>query len=237
MSRLASFRRLCGNVPLIAASMLKCDFGNLQRDVALLESAKADVLHLDVMDGHFVPNLSYGPVVIERLRGLTELPFDTHLMISDPARYLDDFLAAGCDWMTFHVEAVPEPVPLLRRIRERGAVAGLAVNPGTPVTTVLPILDECDVVLVMSVQPGFGGQSFMPQVLDKVKQIADHRKDGPLISIDGGIGPKTIAAAANAGAENFVIGSAIFESTDFTAAISELRQLAVARRTDAILGV
>lgn len=217
--------------------MLKCDFGNLQRDVSLLESGGADVLHLDVMDGHFVPNLSYGPVVIERLRELTELPFDTHLMISDPARYLDDFLNAGCDWMTFHVEAVPEPVPLLRRIRERGAVAGVALSPGTPVEKVLPILGECDQVLVMSVEPGFGGQSFMPRVLDKVKQIVERRESGPLIAIDGGIGPKTIAAAAEAGAESFVVGSAIFETADYPAAIADLRECAAAHRTNAILGV
>jgi ribulose-phosphate 3-epimerase len=222
---------------LIAPSMLKCDFGNLQRDVSLLESAKADVLHLDVMDGHFVPNLSYGPMVIERMRELTDLPFDAHLMISDPARYLDDFLNAGCDWVTFHVEAVPEPAPLLRRIRDRGAVAGISLNPGTPVATVLPVLGECDLVLVMSVEPGFGGQSFMPRVLDKVRRIAERRGSGPLISIDGGIGPETIAAAADAGADVFVAGSAIFDTGDYSAAISGLRQRARSHRTDAILEV
>jgi ribulose-phosphate 3-epimerase len=217
--------------------MLKCDFGNLQRDVSLLESAGADVLHLDVMDGHFVPNLSYGAVVIERMRDLTDLPFDAHLMISEPARYLDDFLKAGCDWITFHVEAVPEPVPLLRRIRERGAVAGISLNPGTPVEKVLPVVDECDLVLVMSVEPGFGGQSFMPQVLEKVTRIAELRNTEMLISIDGGIDSKTIAAAAEAGADVFVAGSAIFEATDYAAAISDLRERAVAHRADASLGV
>jgi len=237
MSRLASFRRLCGNAPLIAPSMLKCDFGNLQRDVSLLESGDADVLHLDVMDGHFVPNLSYGPMVIQRMRELTDRPFDAHLMISDPARYLDDYLNAGCDWVTFHVEAVPEPIPLLRRIRDRGAIAGIALNPGTPAAAVLPVLDECDLVLVMSVEPGFGGQSFMPRVLDKVRQIAARRTNGMLISIDGGIGPETIAAAAEAGADVFVVGSAIFDTADYSAAITDLRQRARAHRADAILNV
>ena len=159
----------------------------------------AGILHLDVMDGHFVPNLSYGPMVIERMRELTDLPFDAHLMIAEPERYLDEFLNAGCDWVTFHIETVSDPKPLLRRIRESGAVAGLALNPETPVSSVLSILDECDLILVMSVEPGFGGQKFLPDVLDKVRQIADHRRNGTMISIDGGIGPSTITAAATTG--------------------------------------
>src|SRR4051794_39106581 len=144
-SRQAVLEQLGTSTPLVAPSLLKCDFGNLQREVELLESAGAKVLHLDVMDGHFVPNLSYGPVVIERLREKTDLPFDAHLMISDPARYLDNFLKAGCDALTFHLEAVPEPRPLLERIRERGAIAGLAINPGTTVESLEGLLGDCDV--------------------------------------------------------------------------------------------
>ena len=237
MSQLSRFEQLRSDVPLIAPSMLKCDFGNLHREISLLEAGKADVLHLDVMDGHFVPNLSYGPMVIERMRELTDLPFDAHLMIAEPERYLDEFLNAGCDWVTFHVETVSDPKPLLRRIRESGAVAGLALNPETPVSSVLSMLDECDLILVMSVEPGFGGQKFLPNVLDKVRQIAEHRRNGTMISIDGGIGPSTIAAAADAGADCFVAGSAIFDQHDYALAISELGRLASRQPADAIPGV
>ena len=142
--------------------MLKCDFGNLHREIELLESAHAPMLHLDVMDGHFVPNLSYGPMVIERLRELTELPFEAHLMISDPTRYADDYLKAGCNLLTFHLEAVPEPRPLIEHIHSKGACAGLAINPKTPVERLEPLLNAADLFLVMSVEPGFGGQKFIP---------------------------------------------------------------------------
>jgi ribulose-phosphate 3-epimerase len=136
MTEHAVLHGLLGAVPLIAPSMLKCDFANLHREAALLESAGAKLLHLDVMDGHFVPNLSYGPVVISSLRAITKLPFEAHLMISEPERYLDAFLEAGCNLVTFHIEAVPEPTGLLRRIRQGGAAAGLALNPETPVDLV-----------------------------------------------------------------------------------------------------
>ncbi len=202
--------------------MLKCDFGNLHREVELLESAGAKILHLDVMDGHFVPNLSYGPVVIERLRPLTELPFEEHLMISDPARYLDDYLKAGCNVVTVHLEAVPQPRALLDRIRERGAAAGLAINPGTPVERLEPLRDAFDLVLVMSVEPGFGGQKFMPSALSKVRWLRSRLKPDVRLSIDGGIDRTTIAEAARAGADVFVVGSAIFDAEDYGRALDDL---------------
>lgn len=205
--------------------MLKCDFGNLQREVSLLESAGAQVLHLDVMDGHFVPNLSYGPLVIERLRPLTGLPFDAHLMISDPGKYLDDYLAAGCDAVTIHFEAVPEPGPLLERIRRQDALAGLAINPGTPIEAITSLLPQCDLVLVMSVEPGFGGQTFQPKALDKLRALRARLPESVLLSVDGGIGPKTIAATAHAGANMFVVGSAIFDARDYGEAIREMTAL------------
>jgi len=229
MSPPAILQKLRSSIPLIAPSMLKCDFGNLHREVELLESAGAKVLHLDVMDGHFVPNLSYGPMVIERLRSLTDLPFDAHLMISEPARYLDDYLKAGCDCLTVHVEAVPDPVPLLRRIRESGALAGLALNPGTPVEAVEPALPLCDLVLVMSVEPGFGGQTFIPSALDKLRRLSGMVKSETLLSIDGGIGPSTIGSAAEAGAHVFVAGSAIFDAGDYRSAVEELAGIAGGR--------
>jgi ribulose-phosphate 3-epimerase len=202
--------------------MLKCDFGNLHREVQLLETGGAKILHMDVMDGHFVPNLSYGAMVIERIRELTELPFEAHLMISEPGRYLDDFLKAGCNVLTFHLEAVPEPRPLLARIREKGALAGLAINPKTPVEALEPFLDAFDLALVMSVEPGFGGQKFIPSALDKLGWLRSRLKPGTFASVDGGIDLETIADGARAGANIFVVGSAIFEAGDYGQAIAEL---------------
>lgn len=226
MSRPVLLRQLRDAVPLIAPSMLKCDFGNLHREVEQLESAGAKLLHLDVMDGHFVPNLSYGPVVIERLRELTEIPFDAHLMISDPARYLDEFLKAGCDCVTFHIEAVDDPLPLLEKIQAAGALSGLALNPGTSVERLEPALSLCDLVLVMSVEPGFGGQQFMPNSLEKLKRLKQSIQPDTLLAVDGGIGPSTIRECARSGANMFVAGSAIFDANDYQQAIDELSQLA-----------
>lgn len=226
MSRRTTFQELHDGSAVIAPSMLKCDFGNLHREVELLEAAGSRVLHLDVMDGHFVPNLSYGPVVIERLRQLTELPFDAHLMISEPERYLDDYLKAGCDAITIHIEAVPEPRALLERIREAGSAAGLALNPGTPVEAIAPVLDVCDLVLVMSVEPGFGGQKFMPSALEKLQTLKSLISPETILSVDGGIDPETIGATAAAGANFFVAGSSIFDKRDYRDAARELAESA-----------
>lgn len=212
--------------PIIAPSMLKCDFGNMHREVELLEQADAKVLHLDVMDGHFVPNLSYGPMVIERLRDLTETVFDAHLMISEPDRYIKEYLKAGCDCITFHIEAVPEAADLLKQVRDGGAVSGLVVNPGTDVKTIEPYLELCDMVLIMSVEPGFGGQKFMPVCLDKLKWLKANMAEDSLIAIDGGIGMETISQTAEAGANLFVCGSSIFDQSCYKEAMSGLRELA-----------
>ena len=158
-------------LPVIAPSMLKCDFGNLNCEIEKLDRAGARWFHWDVMDGHFVPNLSYGAMVIQSVRPRTKVLFEAHLMITDPAKYLDSYIKAGCDVITFHVEAVPEPTALLKRIKSAGCQAGLAINPKTPFQRIEPFLEECDLVLVMSVEPGFGGQKFMPEVLDKVRSI------------------------------------------------------------------
>ena len=212
--------------PIAAPSMLKCDFGNLHREIELLDSAAAALLHLDVMDGNFLPNLSYGPMVIERLRSLTNTPFDAHLMISDPARYLDEYIKAGCEAITFHLEAVPEPISLLRAIRRKGVVAGLAVNPGTPFAAAAPFLGECDLFLVMSVHPGFGGQKFIPDVVSKIRDARSLAGEDLIISVDGGIGRSTIAQCAQAGCDIFVAGSSVFDEPCYTTAIAELQQLA-----------
>lgn len=209
----------------IAPSMLKCDFGNLLEEVRKLERAGAQVLHWDVMDGHFVPNLSYGAMVIQALRNQTSLFFDAHLMISEPERYLQDFLRAGCQAITIHIEAVPNPQTLLEQIRSSGAKAGLALNPPTPVSAVIPYLSACDLVLVMSVMPGFGGQSFMPEVLPKLQELRALLAPEVILSVDGGVGPATIQKCAQAGAQWFVTGSAIFEQVDYGNAIQHLRHL------------
>jgi ribulose-phosphate 3-epimerase len=183
------------------------------------------------MDGHFVPNLSYGPMVIERVRPLTKTPFDAHLMISDPAKYLDEYVKAGCEAITFHLEAVPQPVSLLREIRKRNLVAGLAINPGTPFSAAEPFLRECDLFLVMSVNPGFGGQKFMPEVVPKIAAARALAGNYLIISVDGGIGRSTIKQCADAGCDVFVAGSSVFDEPCYTAAIAELEQTATGSRS------
>jgi ribulose-phosphate 3-epimerase len=195
--------------------MLKCDFGNLHRELALLDDANLPLLHLDVMDGAFVPNLSYGAMVIAGMRPLTSTPFDAHLMIADPAKYVDEYIKAGCEAITFHLEAVPEPTELLQAIRRQDCVAGLAINPETPIEAAEPFLDECDLLLVMSVNPGFGGQSFMPEVLPKVVRARELAGERLLISMDGGVAGETIGRCAEAGTDLFVAGSAIFDQPDY----------------------
>lgn len=212
--------------PIIAPSMLKCDYANMQSELDRLAAANAHWLHWDVMDGHFVPNLSYGAMVIQSLRPGTKAFFDAHLMISDPAKYLDDYLKAGCDAITIHIEAVPEPTALLRQIRAAGRLAGVAINPGTPISRVEPFLSDYDLVLLMSVEPGFGGQKFMPEVLEKARQLKPKLAPGTLLSIDGGIDADTIASAAAAGCEVFVAGTAIFGKADYTSAVQNLERLA-----------
>jgi ribulose-phosphate 3-epimerase len=210
--------------------MLKCDFGNLEREISALEAAGARSLHWDVMDGHFVPNLSYGAMVIQRVRPRTNLLFDAHLMIANPERYVPEYINAGCDWITFHLEASQEPVPLLRTIRSAGCLAGVAISPDTPVEALGPCMGACDLVLVMSVYPGFGGQSFLPGSTDKVKAVRELFSPDTLVSIDGGIGPKTISQVAAAGTDVFVAGSSIFDQACYETAIREMEGLAQAAR-------
>lgn len=221
MNRQDVLEHLRASTPVVAPSMLKCDYGNLSREMERLSQAEAQLIHWDVMDGHFVPNLSYGAMLIQKARCQTDMVFDAHLMISNPADYLDGFIDAGCEAITVHLEAAPDPSDLLTRIRSAGCVAGLAINPATPVDAAIPFLGDCDLVLVMSVEPGFGGQRFMPEVLPKLSALRAQRED-LILSIDGGIGPDTIRAAADVGANVFVAGSAIFDQDDYVSAIADL---------------
>jgi ribulose-phosphate 3-epimerase len=231
MTRQSVLETLRTAAPVIAPSLLKCDFGNLQREVSLLEPCGETLFHWDAMDGHFVPNLSYGAMVVERVRPLTRRMFDAHLMLSDPAKYIDGFIKAGCQCITFHIEAVPEPTALLRKLKEADVVAGLALNPGTPVDRLFPFLGEVDQVLVMSVEPGFGGQKFIPAALDKLHALRQRMPADAVLSVDGGIDRYTIGAAAAAGAQVFVAGSAVFDQPDYDVAIRDLRKQAQQAKT------
>ncbi|MCE5269491.1 MAG: ribulose-phosphate 3-epimerase [Planctomycetaceae bacterium] len=211
--------------PLVAPSLLACDFARLGDEIRRVEEAGAKVLHLDIMDGHFVPNLSFGIPVVKAIRRVTKLPLDVHLMISEPARYVRQFREAGADLLTIHVEAVPDPRALLDEIRTSGAAAGISLNPPTPLEKLDGCLDHCDLVLVMSVMPGFGGQEFQPVALEKLRRL---RKSHPnlLLSVDGGLNRDTAGAAAEAGADVMVAGSALFSQNDYGRFIQEMTGLA-----------
>jgi len=226
MSSKELVRHLRSAGPLVVPSLLSCDFGNLQREIERVEAAGVQLLHLDVMDGHFVPNLSYGFPVLEAVRRVTELPLDVHLMIGNPQDYLQRYRDAGADLLTIHAEAVDDPRPLLEEIRELGAAAGIAINPPTPVAAIEGCLDCCDLVLVMSVMAGFGGQPFDPAALDKLRQVRPLAGDHMLLSVDGGINTRTIGACAEAGADLFVVGSALFTQTNYRQHVAELTRLA-----------
>jgi ribulose-phosphate 3-epimerase len=212
--------------PVILPSLLLCDFGNLEREIRRLEDAGVQAFHLDVMDGHFVDNLTYGLPVVEAVRRITRFPLDVHLMISDPARYVDRFIDAGADAISFHIEADRDPQPLLASIRERGVLAGIALNPPTPLDAINPVLDNCDFVLVMSVMPGFGRQAFQEVALAKLIRLRELAGDHLLLEIDGGVNASTIGACAAAGAQLFVAGSAILGQQEYDKSVATLRKLA-----------
>ncbi len=193
-----------------------------------IEDAGAEILHLDIMDGHFAPNITFGVPVIKSLRGRSRLVFDAHLMIADPARYAEAFAKAGADLLTFHIEAVAEPARIVDRIRDVGAAVGVSLNPTTPVSAIEAIVSDVDLVLVMSVWPGFAGQTFIPDVLDKVRLLRDRLRPSQRLEIDGGIDRATIGSAVSAGADTLVAGSAIFGQPDPAPAMNELKRLALA---------
>jgi len=214
----------------IAPSLLSADFADLKSQVALAEKGGADWLHLDVMDGHFVPNITFGPPVIKSIRKLTNLPFDTHLMIQNADGYLEAFRNAGADIITVHVEACTHLHRTVSRIRELGAKAGVCINPATPVSTLKDIITEVDLVLIMSVNPGFGGQAFIPHAVEKLRLTADmikQKNPGVFLEVDGGIDPATAPLVVQAGANVLVAGNAVFGRGDIPSAIEAIRNAAV----------
>ncbi len=211
---------------LVAPSILSADFARLGDEVAAVERAGADLLHIDVMDGHFVPNLTVGPPIVEALKKVTKLPLDVHLMITNADAFIPDFAEAGADYLTVHVEACPHLHRTIQSIKERGVKAGVTLNPATPIQSIQDILPDVDLVLIMSVNPGFGGQRFIPSVLSKVtvaRTMLDRIKSTALLEVDGGIKIDNVAQVVAAGATVLVAGSAVFSSPDYGATIAALR--------------
>jgi ribulose-phosphate 3-epimerase len=219
--------------PRIAPSILSADFARLGAEVAAVERAGADWIHVDVMDGHFVPNITIGPLVVEAVRRSTSLPLDVHLMIEKPERYLTDFVKAGAATIGVQVEACPHLHRTIAQIHEAGARASVVLNPGTPALAVEPVLGDVDQVLVMTVNPGFGGQKFIESMLAKIatlRRMIDERGREIALEVDGGISLETIGRAARAGADVFVAGNAVFTAADYAQAIGALRAAAAAAR-------
>jgi ribulose-phosphate 3-epimerase len=213
---------------LIAPSILSADFSRLGEEVRDVEKAGADWIHADVMDGHFVPNITFGPMVVKAVKQVTDLPIDVHLMIEQPDKYIPDFTAAGADWVSVQVETCPHLHRTIQLIKEKGAKAGVVLNPSTSLISIEWVLKDLDYVLIMSVNPGFGGQAFIKNSLDKIRDLRrmiDKRNPSILIEVDGGVNAKTLADVSAAGADVFVAGSAIFGKNDYQGEIGRFKNI------------
>lgn len=210
----------------VVPSILSADFARLADEIAQIESAGVNMVHLDVMDGHFVPNITIGPPVIAKIRKYSRLVFDSHLMISEPARYADDFVEAGVNHITFHIEVADEPEELIDRLHRCGVTAGICLNPETPVEAIEAVAPLCDMVLVMTVHPGFGAQEFMPEAAKKISQVRKIVGPEIRVEVDGGIDPQTTPIVVSYGADTLVAGHAIFSKSDRVAAINAIREAA-----------
>jgi ribulose-phosphate 3-epimerase len=213
---------------IIAPSILSADFSRLGAEIAAVEAAGADWIHIDVMDGHFVPNITIGPGVVKSLRKLTRLPFDVHLMIRHPDQFLEAFAEAGSDMITVHVEAADHLHRTITRIRELGPKAGVSLNPSTPLALIEPILADIDLLLIMTVNPGFGGQQFIRTMLPKIRQAReriDQKAPSVLLEVDGGVTPANMPSILEAGADVLVAGAAVFGSGDYAATIGKMKTL------------
>ena len=217
---------MVGRTVRLAPSILSADFARLAEEVSRVEKAGADWLHIDVMDGHFVPNLTVGPPIVDALRKVTTLPLDVHLMMTNPDAFIAEFAEAGADYLTVHVEACPHLHRTVQSIKERGVKAGVTLNPATPAVALSEIVRDADLILIMSVNPGFGGQKFIPSSLEKIAEVRtliDRTRSHALLEVDGGIKPDNADAILSAGADVLVAGSAVFSGGDYAAAITALR--------------
>ena len=211
----------------IAPSILSADFARLGEEIAKVEAAGADMIHVDVMDGHFVPNFTIGPPIVKAIRKVTKLPLDVHLMMTNPDEFIPEFIQAGSNYLTVHVETCPHLHRTIQSIKEKGVKAGVTLNPATPLCSIEEILPDVDLLLIMSVNPGFGGQSFIPRALEKLKRARKMIDDRGLkveLEVDGGVKPENMAALSKAGADIFVAGSAIFGNPDYKTTIQKMRK-------------
>jgi ribulose-phosphate 3-epimerase len=214
-------------VKKIAPSILSADFSRLGDEVRAVERGGADVIHVDVMDGHFVPNITIGPLVVQGLKKLTSLPLDVHLMIENPEQYIEAFAQVGSDWITFHAEACSHPKRVIKKIRQLNVRPGVVLKPATPLKTLFPLLEDLDLVLIMSVNPGFGGQSFIPSTLKKIsrlKKLIDENRYPLEIEVDGGVKIENIREVSKAGGDVFVVGTGIFKTDNYGETIKKLRE-------------